>query len=234
VERVFRRQAGERKRAAQVAAERWVQARKPCERPVLLAYAPFSGLAASGAVAALVEREFAAHNICVLARATEGDRVRQLPVRVKTKVPLGVALGAPLGVMAWALWCTWATGASLYGLMTAGLAQLFETAAAGGFLGSVFGLVAGLGYWHTAVDVPRVGVDSARLVVGVDLGAQGQLAAAHGALMAAGAERVYVHTKRAIIDDFDAAFTNAKLIHDEAEPHATSMPSADQPNSGVR
>lgn len=143
---------------------------------------------AQRAIKTLVNNEFSAANIYVLMRdPRQNDQVQDVPVRTKTLVGPGVAIGATLGAIGGAL------VAVSGGLLAAGpLVALFQGAVGGGAAGTLAGTVGGLGYWRDVADFPARELESGAILVGVDTDAQGQVHRAGKALLAAGADAVHV------------------------------------------
>lgn len=156
-----------------------------------LIYAIFSSEPqAQRAIEKLVDSEFSASNIYVLMRTTEQHaKVQEVPVRTKTMVGPGVAIGATLGAIGGAL------VAVSGGLLAAGpLVALLQGAVSGAAAGSLAGTVGGLGYWRDKADFPKNELEAGAILVGVDADAQGQQQRASAALMAAGADAVHVRS----------------------------------------
>lgn len=146
------------------------------------------GERASEAVRQLLEAHFGSDAIGVL--MMRGDEVHELPMKHKTFVPHGVALGAVLGAAAGA-----ATMSGI-GLLAAGpLLLALQGAAAGTAIGSVGGALGGLGFWRDEVDFPSDAFVNGAVLVGVVTN-PGRLDDARKVLAAAGADETYVSTKQ--------------------------------------
>ena len=142
---------------------------------------------ASAAVTALLDAHFASDAIGVL--MVHGDEVQELPMRHKTFVPHGVALGALLGAAAGAVTM------SGIGILAAGPILLaLQGAAAGTAIGSLGGALAGLGFWRDEVDFPADAFQNGAVLVGVVANVE-RLEAAQRVLQQAGADSTYVSTK---------------------------------------
>jgi hypothetical protein len=142
---------------------------------------------ASKAVRQLIETHFSSDDVGVL--MVRGDDVEELPMKHKTFVPHGVALGALFGAAAGA-----ATMSGI-GLLAAGpLLLALQGAAAGTAIGSVGGALGGLGFWRDEVDFPADAFEQGAVLVGVVTNKE-RLDEAQRVLRAAGAEQTYVATK---------------------------------------
>jgi hypothetical protein len=142
---------------------------------------------ASAAVTALLDAHFASDAIGVL--MVHGEDVQELPMRHKTFVPHGVALGALFGAAAGAVTM------SGIGLLAAGpLLLALQGAAAGTAMGSLGGALGGLGFWRDEVDFPADAFHNGAVLVGVVSNVE-RLEEAQRVLQNAGAESTYVSTK---------------------------------------
>ena len=142
---------------------------------------------ASAAVTALLDAHFTSEDVGVL--MVHGDDVQELPMRHKTFVPHGVALGALLGAAAGAVTM------SGIGLLAAGpLLLALQGAAAGTAVGSLGGALGGLGFWRDEVDFPADAFQSGAVLVGVVTNVE-RLDEAQRVLKDAGADATYVSTK---------------------------------------
>jgi hypothetical protein len=143
--------------------------------------------AAERAVQGLIDAEFATERIGALMLNDEG--VAELPMRHKTGIGPGTALGALLGT---------AIGLALpgIGLIAAGPAWgALGTAAWGGATGALAGIVGGMGLWKDEFDFPREAFERGGVLVGVIVG-EGRAEAAKDALSAAGASEVKIATRQ--------------------------------------
>lgn len=142
---------------------------------------------ADAAVKALIDAHFSSDAIGVL--MVRGQDVQELPMRHKTFVPHGVALGALLGAAAGAVTM------SGIGLLAAGpLLLALQGAAAGTAVGSLGGALGGLGFWRDEVDFPADAFQNGAVLVGVVANVE-RLDEAQRVLKEAGAENTYVSTK---------------------------------------
>ncbi|MET0389329.1 MAG: hypothetical protein ABW321_25370 [Polyangiales bacterium] len=142
---------------------------------------------ASKAVHQLLEAHFTSDSIGVL--MVRGDDVEELPIKHKTFVPHGVALGAVLGAAAGAVTM------SGIGLLASGpLLLALQGAAAGTAMGSLGGALGGLGFWRDEVDFPADAFTQGAVLVGVVTNKE-RLDHAGRVLRDAGADQTYVSTK---------------------------------------
>lgn len=142
---------------------------------------------ASAAVDALIEAHFPTDSVGVL--MVRGDEVEELPMRHKTFVPHGVALGALVGAAAGAVTM------SGIGLLAAGpLLMALQGAAAGTAIGSLGGALGGLGFWRDEVDFPTGAFENGAVLVGVVVNVE-RLDEARRVLENAGASETHVSTK---------------------------------------
>jgi hypothetical protein len=142
---------------------------------------------ASAAVRELMEAHFPTDAISVL--MVKGPEVDELPMRHKTFVPHGIALGAVVGAAAGALALTGV------GVIAAGpLLVALQGAAAGTAVGSLGGALGGLGFWRDEVDFPSTAFTSGAVLVGV-VTSEERVEDASKALTDAGAPKTYVSTK---------------------------------------
>jgi hypothetical protein len=142
---------------------------------------------ASAAVHQLMESHFATEQIAVL--MVRGPEVQELPLKHKTFVPHGVALGAIVGAAAGALTLTG------LGIVAAGpILIALQGAAAGTAVGSLGGALGGLGFWRDEVDFPSDAFASGAVLVGVVTNAE-RVDDARAALTSVGAGETYVSTK---------------------------------------
>jgi len=147
---------------------------------------------ADKAVRELIEAHFPTDSIGVL--MARGEEVEELPMRHKTFVPHGVALGALVGAAAGAVTM------SGIGLLAAGpLLLAMQGAAAGTAIGSLGGALGGLGFWRDEVDFPTDAFESGAVLVGVVTNEE-RLDAARRVLQEAGAEETLVATKAEATD----------------------------------
>lgn len=142
---------------------------------------------AGGAVRQLLEAHFPSDAVGVL--MVRGNDVEELPMKHKTYVPHGVALGALFGAAAGAITM------SGIGLLAAGPVLLaLQGAAAGTAMGTVGGALGGLGFWRDEVDFPADAFAQGAVLVGVVTNEE-RLDDARRVLGAAGAEETFVATK---------------------------------------
>jgi hypothetical protein len=142
--------------------------------------------AAERAVQALINAEFPTERIGAL--MLQDGEVSELPMRHKTGIGPGTALGALLGT---------AVGLALpgLGLVAAGPAWgALGTAAWGGATGALAGIVGGLGLWKDEYDFPREAFERGGVLVGT-LIAQERIEAAKAALAEAGAQDIKITTR---------------------------------------
>jgi len=143
---------------------------------------------AHDAVRQLLDAHFPSDAIGVL--MVRGDEVQELPMKHKTFVPHGVALGALLGAAAGAV-----TMSGIGLLATGPLLLALQGAAAGTAIGSVGGALGGLGFWRDEVDFPSDAFQSGAVLVGVVANSE-RLEEAQRVLTSAGADATYVSTKQ--------------------------------------
>lgn len=124
-----------------------------------------------GAVGGLVESSFPPEEIRVHLRDAAGDR--EIPVRHKTRAPIGCAIGALLGAALWSIVLDGVSGAAWMGAA----------------IGAMSGAYAGVFWWRQEVDVPSEA--EGRAVVGITA-PEGRARQASAILRAAGAHRVGV------------------------------------------
>lgn len=142
---------------------------------------------ASNAIDDLIEAHFPTDSVGVL--MVRNNEVEELPMRHKTFVPHGVALGALVGAAAGA-----ATMAGI-GLVAAGpLLLALQGAAAGTAIGSVGGALGGLGFWRDEVNFPTDAFKNGAVLVGVVCNVE-RVDEARRVLTEAGASETYVATK---------------------------------------
>jgi hypothetical protein len=135
----------------------------------------------------LLEAHFPTESIGVL--MVRGDEVEELPMRHKTFVPHGVALGALVGAAAGAVTM------SGIGILAAGpLLVALQGAAAGTAIGSLGGALGGLGFWRDEVNFPTDAFESGAVLVGVVTNIE-RVDDARRVLELAGATETYVATK---------------------------------------
>jgi hypothetical protein len=159
---------------------------------------------ADAAVRALLDAHFASDAIGVL--MVHGEEVEELPMRHKTFVPHGVALGALLGAAAGAVTM------SGIGLLAAGpLLLALQGAAAGTAIGSLGGALGGLGFWRDEVDFPSHAFHNGAVLVGVVANVE-RLEEAQRVLESAGADATYVSTKA------EATAHASERAHNRAAP----------------
>jgi hypothetical protein len=142
---------------------------------------------ASNAIDDVIEAHFPTDSVGVL--MVRNDEVEELPMRHKTFVPHGVALGALVGAAAGAV-----TMAGI-GLVAAGpLLLAMQGAAAGTAIGSLGGALGGLGFWRDEVNFPTDAFQNGAVLVGVVCNVE-RVDDARRVLMDAGATETYVATK---------------------------------------
>jgi hypothetical protein len=142
---------------------------------------------ANAAVRELLDAHFSSEAISVL--MTHDAEVEELPIKHKTFVPHGVALGAVLGAAAGAL-----TMSGIGIVATGPLWLALQGAAAGGAAGTLGGALGGLGFWRDEVDFPTDAFQDGAMLVGVVTN-QERLEQARKVLAAAGAPETHVSTK---------------------------------------
>ncbi|MEY4583178.1 MAG: hypothetical protein RL701_7881 [Pseudomonadota bacterium] len=163
---------------------------------------------ASKAVRQLIEAHFTSDAIGVL--MVRGNEVEELPMKHKTFVPHGVALGALFGAAAGAVTM------SGIGLLAAGpLLLALQGAAAGTAIGSVGGALGGLGFWRDEVDFPSDAFEQGAVLVGVVTNPE-RLDDAQRVLKLSGADETYVATKA------EAGQRAVELSHSH-RPRATAV-----------
>jgi hypothetical protein len=160
---------------------------------------------ANAAVRQLLDAHFSSEAISVL--MTHDTDVEELPIKHKTFVPHGVALGAVLGAAAGAL-----TMSGIGIVATGPLWLALQGAAAGGAVGTLGGALGGLGFWRDEVDFPTDAFQDGAMLVGVVTN-QERLEQARKVLAAAGAAETHVSTKaiagRLLTDQHAKANANA-------------------------
>jgi hypothetical protein len=142
---------------------------------------------ASAAVQALLDEHFRADDIGVLMARTSG--IEELPLRHKTFVPHGAVVGALFGAAAGAL--------TLSGIGVVAVGPLFvalQGAAAGSAVGTLTGILGGLGFWRDEVDFPNDAFEKGAVLVGVITNPE-RTGAACRVLAAHGAEETHVSSK---------------------------------------
>jgi len=142
---------------------------------------------ANAAVRELLEAHFTSDSISVL--MTHDAEVEELPIKHKTFVPHGVALGAVLGAAAGAL-----TLSGIGVVATGPLLLALQGAAAGGAVGTLGGALGGLGFWRDEVDFPTDAFQDGAMLVGVVTNEE-RLEEARKVLAEAGATETHVSTK---------------------------------------
>ena len=143
--------------------------------------------AAERAVQRLIDAEFATEQIGALMLAE--DEVSELPMRHKTGIGPGTALGVLLGT---------AVGLALPGLGVIAVGPawgLLGTAAWGGATGALAGIVGGMGLWKDEYDFPREAFERGGVLVGVMV-TEGRVEAAKAALTQADAHDIRVSTRQ--------------------------------------
>jgi len=150
---------------------------------------------ASRAVNDLIERHFEADDISVVVADAEGRR-REAPLQHRTRMgtgaAVGAALGATLGGIGAALVSTGVLIAPGLGLAAAGpILAAFEGALAGGGVGSLAGLLAGMGMWKEEAEIQAEELKNGKVLVGVHA-ERDHIDVARGVFEGAGAERVTV------------------------------------------
>jgi hypothetical protein len=125
-----------------------------------------------GAVGALVEGRFPPEEIRVHLSDAEGQR--ELPVRHKTRAPLGALIGALFGAGVWLFF---------FGELNSGIWI-------GAAIGAVAGAYGGIFWWRQEVDLPPTGAGKA--LVGITA-PEGRAREATAILRSAGASRVGVN-----------------------------------------
>ena len=143
---------------------------------------------AHDAVRQLLDAHFPSDAIGVLMMS--GEEVQELPMKHKTFVPHGVALGALLGAAAGAV-----TMSGIGLLATGPILLALQGAAAGTAIGSVGGALGGLGFWRDEVDFPSDAFENGAVLVGVVANSE-RLDEARRVLSSAGAESTHVSTKQ--------------------------------------
>lgn len=158
--------------------------------------------AAERAVQGLINAEFATERIGALMLDEQGPT--ELPMRHKTGIGPGTALGALLGTV---------VGLALpgIGLVAAGPAWgALGTAAWGGATGALAGIVGGMGLWKDEYDFPREAFERGGVLVGVIV-AEERADAAKSALSDAGASEVKIATRQRAEDDLRELGNHAHL-----------------------
>lgn len=154
----------------------------------IFTYAMFKDrTSAERAVQGLINAEFATEHIGALMLNEHGPD--ELPMRHKTAIGPGTALGALLGTV---------VGFALpgIGLVAAGPAWgALGTAAWGGATGALAGIVGGMGLWKDEYDFPREAFERGGVLVGVIVPEE-RSEAARDALSAAGAGEVKIATRQ--------------------------------------
>jgi hypothetical protein len=143
--------------------------------------------AAEKAVQSLIDAEFATERIGAM--MLDDSKVAELPMRHKTGIGPGTALGALLGT---------AVGLALpgLGLVAAGPAWgALGTAAWGGATGALAGIVGGMGLWKDEYEFPRAAFERGGVLVGAVVTPE-RADAAKAALSDAGATEVKVASRR--------------------------------------
>jgi hypothetical protein len=165
---------------------------------------------ANAAVRALLDAHFHSEHIGVL--MVRGPEVEELPMRHKTFVPQGAAVGALFGAAAGAL--------TLSGIGVLAVGPLFaalQGAAAGSAMGTLAGTLGGLGFWRDEVDFPSDAFQTGAVLVGVVTNL-GRTNDARRVLASVGAERTYLSTKAeaadAVREQAQAAGTQRKQSMD--------------------
>jgi len=140
--------------------------------------------AATKAVDALLDAGFASEHIGAL--MLEGAEVKELPIKHKTAVGKGLAIGTLLGAALGAIALP-GMGLVAFGGAFAHLAG----AAAGGAAGSLAGVVGGMGVWKDELDIPRSAFERGQVLVGT-LVPEANAERAYAVLERAGATSVSV------------------------------------------
>jgi hypothetical protein len=116
--------------------------------------------AAAGAVQQLIDSGFDSEHVGVL--MLDGTGVSEVPVKHKTAVGTGIAVGTLLGATV--------AGIALPGLGLLAFGGAFAhlaAAAAGGAAGTLVGGFGGLGIWKDEVNIPKEAFDRGDVLVGV-------------------------------------------------------------------
>lgn len=142
---------------------------------------------ASNAIDDLIEAHFPTDSVGVL--MVRDNEVEELPMRHKTFMPHGVALGALVGAAAGA-----ATMAGIGLIATGPLLLALQGAAAGTAIGSLGGALGGLGFWRDEVNFPTDAFNNGAVLVGVVANIE-RVDEARRVLTDAGADETYVATK---------------------------------------
>lgn len=143
--------------------------------------------AAAGAVQQLLNADFDSEHIGVL--MLDGKGVTEVPVKHKTAVGTGIAVGGLLGATAAAI--------ALPGLGLIAFGGAFAhvaAAAAGGAAGSLLGSLGGLGIWSDEPNIPRQAFERGDVLVGV-LVPEDQAERAKSVLTQAGATQTALSTR---------------------------------------
>jgi hypothetical protein len=146
---------------------------------------------AAGAVRGLIQAQFATERIGALMLDESG--VREVPMRHKTGMVQGVAIGTLLGATAGAF--------LLPGLGLIAIGGVFgavEAATIGGATGTLAGAMGGMGFWKDEFDFPASAFERGGVLVGV-LTSSERAPDAKAVLLAAGAQDAKVST-RALAD----------------------------------
>lgn len=152
------------------------------------AYGVFSDEhAAAAAVQQLLNTGFASEHVGVLMLDSAG--VTEVPVKHKTAIGTGIAVGGLLGATVAAITLP-GLGLIAFGGAFAHLAA----AAAGGAAGTLVGSVGGMGVWSDEVNIPRVAFERGDVLVGV-LVPGDQAERANNVLVQAGASQTALSTR---------------------------------------